>query len=318
MPYQYMQYIFYPASTALPMRPYGLGQPYTLLDEARYRAEHMVKVLTAVRDTMPQNPVQDSEILKIFMASEFFFRSSTGKPDGSGHYSLFHVQAARQVIRTAVLKDKRFDDWLIVPGTAIYAQQQAKKLATPVIFNEVWAIARATTTNTKVEVTCQKQYFSDVDNLDYTKAALTGTGALAKVASYVNHQIFTIGGIDIGLEVCLDHRLEALKRTVTANPLHPRNVDIHLLPACGMETIDSSVAARLNGYFLRCNGNDWALRRVELFLVDAWPNGVPESGAKPSLYDLDAHLTAQVLSASLQIYGPGYADMVGFSDVCAL
>jgi hypothetical protein len=325
--YRYVQYIFYPSGTAFPLQPYGLGAPYTLLDEALYRAMHMVKVLRYARDQLAdlrrRNRLTgqvESEILKIFMAPEFYFRSADGKLDGTGHYSLFEVQSARHFIRDAVLSDKTFDDWFIVPGTAIYCQQRANRFKTPVIFNEAWAVARATDTNPKVEVTCQKQYFSSTDDLDETKAAMFPGSALAKLVRYVDRQIVRVGGVDIGFEICLDHRSKALKNTVTARrPVNPRNVDVHLLPSCGMETIADSVAARSNGYFLRCNGNDHALPRYEAFQVGAWPaTGRPNINSVPPLYDLAAQLTSQALPPPLQIYGPSETDEIGFSGVLPL
>jgi hypothetical protein len=321
MAYKWVQYIFYPTLTQDPTRPYGLYGSYTLLEEAKYRATHMLKVLNYARDLTPQilrqNPVKDvkdSDVLKIFLAPEFFFRSAYGQSDGSGHYSLFEVQSAREVIRNAVFKDSGFDDWFILPGTAIYCQHRANEAKEPVIFNEAWAFARSTATNPKVENTAQKTYFSVIDGLDSTKSAMLGASALAKLRKYVNHQIIEYGGVVLGFEICLDHRVTALKTTVTAaNP--PRPVDVHLLVSCGMEPIPASVAARSGGYLIRCNGNDWEPPRAQVFHVGTWPNGgVPTTAGQPPLVDQAAHLWYKILPLELQIYGPGVNDVIGYSD----
>ena len=321
MAYKFVQYIFYPSQTQDPAPPYGLPAPYTLQEEARYRAIHMLKVLDYARDFTPElagrapvTGVKNSEILKIFLAPEFFFRSATGRPDGSGHYSLFDVQCARAVIRDGVLKDSRFDDWFVLPGTAIYCQRRANQTRTPVIFNEGWVLARSTATSPKVEFTTQKRYFSDVDGLDHGKAAMLDTSPLAKLRRHVNWQIIEYGGVYIGFEICLDHRQQALKQTVTTTA-PPFLIDIHLLVSCGMEPLRTSVAARAGGYFIRCNGNEWATPRAQLFQITAWPGGgVPSFAAAPTVVNHTARMQAQHLPAALQIHGPAGNDYIGYSD----
>jgi hypothetical protein len=324
MAYQYVRYVYYYSQTGTPYTPVGMVAPYTAPEEARYRATHMVKVLTFARDQLPglgpQNPIgglKEADILKVFVAPEFFFRSSNGQQDGTGHYTMFEALTARDIVRRAVLFDSEFNDWLVVPGTVIYCQSLANKAQTPVIFNEAWAFARSTATTPKVDLTCQKQYFSDIDDLDSGLAPMTFGGALSTLVDYVDHQVFTVGGRTVGLEVCLDHRRRSLKNTVTTlgSPV-PNGVDLHLLPACGMETIPGSVAARTNGYFLRCNGNGHALPPYQMFRVGAWPGGAPTPAATPPLADLAANLHTQVLAGPLQIYG--WQDEIGYSDVLPL
>jgi hypothetical protein len=334
MPYQYLRYVYYTSDTTQSFAPMGMKRPFTLREEATYRAEHMVKVLKFARAQIPglgpQNPVtglKNSQILTIFLAPEFVFRSSRGQMDGTGHYSLMDALSARGIIRQAVMHDSDFDDWLVVPGTVIYCQHRANAQQASVIFNEAWAFARGTATDPQVDTTCQKRYFSGIDDLDDTKAAMFAGSALAKLVPFVNHQIIRMGGRNIGLEVCLDHRLEALKnrvmdppkRTDPNVPLPPTRLDVHLLPACGMETIAASVAARSNGYFFRCNGNTHAMPPYQCFQVVGWPDLVPVAGFSPRLNDLAAHLhTITVKDFPEYLKISDLNEQVGYSDVLPL
>jgi hypothetical protein len=323
MPYQYLRYVYYTGYTGHALPPVGMTGSPTLREEATRRADRMVGVLNFARQQIPglgpQNPVsgmKDSEILKIFVAPEFVFRSSVGAEDGTSQYSLLDVQAIREIIRAALLRDSGFEDWLVVPGTVIYSQDRANAQNMRVIFNELWAVSRSSTgTDPRVDVVSQKQYFAVGDGLNASNAALVTGGALATLASYVNHQIITMGGRTIGMEICLDHDLGALKKTVL-KPLTPTRLDVHLLTACGMATNDASVAARSNGYFLRCNGNTYAPPPYQCFQVGRWPGGpgaLPAAGVSPPLKDLAKHLHTQALPKNLQI--SGLDEQVGYSDV---
>lgn len=60
--------------------------------------------------------------------------------------------------------------------------------------------------------------------------------------------------LQIGVEICLDHRLQRLRRTVKMKNNFP--LDIQLIPAGGMQILDYSVAAKEKGVIFNCCGCD--------------------------------------------------------------
>lgn len=62
--------------------------------------------------------------------------------------------------------------------------------------------------------------------------------------------------MDFGIEVCLDHSDVRLRRNIDNEPFPaPGNaVHIHLIPSCGMQISQPSVAADTNGFVFNCDG----------------------------------------------------------------
>ena len=72
-----------------------------------------------------------------------------------------------------------------------------------------------------------------------------------KQTAFDDFSIFTIKGIKFGLEVCLDHAFARLRRNrLPATEL----VQIHLVPSCGMQIVQSSVVAGAGGLVFNCDG----------------------------------------------------------------
>ncbi len=62
--------------------------------------------------------------------------------------------------------------------------------------------------------------------------------------------------MDFGIEICLDHSDVRLRRNIDNEPfpLPTDAVHIHLIPSCGMQISQPSVAADANGFVFNCDG----------------------------------------------------------------
>ena len=60
--------------------------------------------------------------------------------------------------------------------------------------------------------------------------------------------IFTWNGLKIGIEICLDHIRQRMSRTVD-------DLDLQIIPSCGVEVTLNGVAARTGGYVFNCDGD---------------------------------------------------------------
>src|SRR5262249_47475276 len=127
-----------------------------------------------------------------------------------------------------------------------------------------------------------------------------------------NQQIMSLDGVDIGLEICLDHYHRALKNTVLGNP--PRTIDVQLLVGCGSDIVQESVAARSNGLALRCNGNKYQPPPGKEYQVGDWPNGTPALNEMPPLSDLTSTRKILPLPPNLQIRPATTSDTAGYFD----
>lgn len=63
--------------------------------------------------------------------------------------------------------------------------------------------------------------------------------------------IFTIDGIKIGVEICLDHASARLRQNRIPDT---ELVQIHIVPSCGMQLLDSSLIAGPGGLGFNCDG----------------------------------------------------------------
>jgi hypothetical protein len=284
-------------------------------EEAIQQAQQIVKVLRWARARATELEAGPAGLLTVFLAPEFYFCSAKGLADGTGHFSMQDVLEARQAIRQEITGNAELDDWLLVPGSAVYRNEEVLARVEPtqpgVLFNEVWAMARGTERTEQVVWTCQKEQFSNIDGLVPDRRALAPGGPLAGVARLAHHPIVTVGGRTIGIEVCLDHALAALKADVHKSPDSPW-LDLQLITACGMDIGEGGVAARTGGYVFLCNGNDYNPPMAKVVRVDGWPEPLTDA-AVPTIDQLK--VTIENLPAELQIQG---SDTVGFSSVLPL
>ncbi len=316
MTYTHVQFAYYATFTQQQYQPAILQNQRGLMDsrtEIRVRAQHFVDVARYVAGKIAANPVAvNGRVLTIFAAPEFYLRSSVGQRGGPGHYDQADVAEARMLIRDSVAADSRFDDWLLVPGTAVYSTAfDYAALSFSLIFSDAYCVARPAG-QPIVEWHCVKQDFSHLDDLDQDfNASRVDSGV-------VNQQIMTLNGVDIGLEICLDHSYRALKNTVL---LHspPRNLDVQLLVGCGSDAELSGVATRSNGLVLRCNGNNYRPPPGKGYRVGLWPGGQPARKVSPSLSAIPQPHQPIPLPQGLQIMpNPLVPDTAGYFGPLAL
>jgi hypothetical protein len=328
--YTHIRFAFYETYTYQQYEPARLPVGAGLINEARFRAKYLLDVARHVQAVIAQTPdPPGSRVLTIFLAPEFFFRSSQGQRSGHGHYGLHEIQAAQAVLKAGVKNDPVFKDWLLAPGTMI------RSVAMPdpndplggwtyAITNEAWVVAKAATVGQPgggvVEWTYLKQDFSTIDNLDIElNARVSGV----KSAALTSQQILTVDNVVIGIDICLDHPSQVLRDAVTtARPPHNDflRLDVHLIVSCGADAEDTCVAARLDGYVLRCNGNNYSPPRARAYQITQWPAGKPTRGTKARIAELQS-ITTAILPPDLQINPtPGLpeVDKVGFGAPAAL
>lgn len=59
---------------------------------------------------------------------------------------------------------------------------------------------------------------------------------------------------DYGVEICLDHSDTRLRRNIDNEPPVIGGIHVQIIPSCGMQIVQSSVAADANGFVFNCDG----------------------------------------------------------------
>lgn len=64
------------------------------------------------------------------------------------------------------------------------------------------------------------------------------------------------GSASVGVEICLDHADQRLRRSTLRSPWPggENELNLHLVPSCGMNLLEASVAAATGGYAFNCDG----------------------------------------------------------------
>ncbi|SHF25475.1 hypothetical protein [Vibrio gazogenes] len=123
-------------------------------------------------------------------------------------------------------------------------------------------------------------------------------GARMPIVSY--HQ-----NVELGAEICLDHRLQRLRRTVNMTGNSP--LDIQLVPSGGMQLLDYSIASGSSGAIFNADGCDYIL---DQYNSDGKP--VITNKGKPSSGTTKQVITG-VYTASAQTRSEGSDDTPYFS-----
>ncbi len=294
MPYTHFQYIAYqvPTVTRTALYPngnviYGIpttsavaapvpplrGNVAALGADATNRINRFVRAMSEA-----QNLVQagdNNQTLKIFMAPEFYFR-----PDNAEFsYTYTQYQAIKDVLRSTLLADLRFKHWLTIPGTIMWKWDQTspKRLNTPILmdvyFNSAIYLPAHGDDLLVFSRVVEKAVASSIDGIPtgrhggtapddpFKKSTNEMWPKYQSQAKKAKH-IFTVGGINCGLDICLEHGyrppgpgqydVRVVKHVVNQNPISA--IKLHLLTAGGMGVITGSVAAVPNGYILRTDG----------------------------------------------------------------
>jgi hypothetical protein len=269
-----------------------------------------------------------TDMLKVFVAPEFFFRGRNGAYDHAvlaGTAAIKddgRVQAAQPGLVEIMAEEigkPQYKDWLFVLGTAVAATRYARNVckhpgckgqvvykkglslkaehqaktvpqcsldaAHPV--GELFAVAQVDNVGFIFkEGECHTVTKELLSQLDYQNRQVKVDGEKLNVAPEAHLQaskfqdermggcIFTIDGLTIGVEVCLDH--DASSRNPSAGRLeHAANIQLQLIPSYGMNisklrTIPGGVVFNVDGqtpHVEAIGGSDAVVTSTEF---DAW------------------------------------------------
>lgn len=122
--------------------------------------------------------------------------------------------------------------------------------------------------------------------------------------------VFHWQGVKVGVEICLDHIHRRLGRQT-------QDLDLHIIPSCGVEAEGGCLAARPGGYVFNCDGDhDFADAQnsrdahTQLFQVKAGPEGAallgrriaPERVMAVARADVDRYFPAG--AGEVHVYSP--------------
>lgn len=82
------------------------------------------------------------------------------------------------------------------------------------------------------------------------------SGGDLKTTEEDSKAIFDVGGITTGVEICLDHSDQRLRKSTFASPWPSGHnaLQLHLIPSCGMQIQPASVATQTGGIAFNCDG----------------------------------------------------------------
>lgn len=300
MPYTQVQFIAYEIDTA----PTNVVVKNHLIDSGTYlgldnleldveaRCELMLRAMQTARDKLPQAspPEPAGTTLKLFLAPEFFFRGKQGA------YPMDEVQLAITTLQ-AIAADAQWTDWMFGFGTilgvsapAVGSPPEIDPNAVKEVYNftliQSGGVAEQGPTGARVVM---KELKSGIDfiaqhanpgdlllgDVEYMAAsAAGGPGREQQQVNYDGAGIFDLAGITWGVEICLDHLSNVQRLQRSPQVPGAAQVQVQLVPSCGMSIQNTSVIAGPGGYVLNCdgiNGGSSALARVAAPLTPIAP-----------------------------------------------
>jgi hypothetical protein len=222
----------------------------TALEYAKSQVDHLATIFDAgVKDVLKNNAADFKAPAKSFIictAPEFYFKDRKGVPySGPDMIHLMEHMKTKMPARA---------DTMILPGTIWWWTSTNKNpldftTTKPVIHNTLPVLL-----NKKYIHTWQKEKLSDIDGLwdncqQWDRKNKEVKAVLNKTQVPVFEQKLDGLTFKVGLEICLDHDYGILKSKA------PKDLDIHILIACGMPADPAKIAARDGGVFLRCDGS---------------------------------------------------------------
>lgn len=261
----------------------GAAKAKTPLDYAKLQVDYLAKVYDAgVKDILKDHPddfKKGAKSLIICTAPEFYFKDRKGVP-----YSSSVLIELMEYMKT---KMPARADVMILPGTIWWWTSTNKNpldftTTKPTIHNTLPVLL-----NKKFIHTWQKENLSDIDGLwddcqQWDRKNKDVKAILDKTQIPVFEHKVDDTAISIGLEICLDHAYGVLKAKA------PKDLDIHMLIACGMEADTTKIASKDGGIFLRCDGSigktnyisgyDFAQRKGAKWLLPKPLKGVAVGG----------------------------------------
>jgi hypothetical protein len=222
---------------------------------------------------------------KVFVAPEFYFRGPIGA------YTMDEYQSVLKTLRTHV-RAERFKGWTFLFGTILAfsrPHEQTGWLVRQLTSRASWYPVD-TAADAEIYNVCvvQEGGFGDVDkgadfceavmkdfrsDVDFVTKDAGPDGLILLKADHMEHNKsashsdkygggdgeVTVGGLKLGVEICLDHAKQRLLN-------RKKSVPVQLIPSCGMSIKAKAVVAQPGGWVFNCNGSsstgDSTLRKV--------------------------------------------------------
>ena len=263
-----------------------------LSEDARSRLERLVQAVRQARNQVALM-ADDNNTLKIFIAPEFFFRPENKELA----YSKEEYLAIKDVLLKTFTGSNQhnYDNWLIICGTIVWKKsiKNVKKKRVDTVYANTCIYIRGNWNNGKVvHGAIEKSRASPIDGLptgrhggnfavsDDTKLASSEAFKGLIDREYWKKHSFRARGIDIGLEICLEHAMFKSKSVPAKDKIYGlgygvlkrlinevkqpqrRHIKLQCITAGGMEIEPTSVVVDNNGYVLRSDGLNTASRPI--------------------------------------------------------
>lgn len=276
MDYKKVQFIAHCIHTAPKFLNNGT-QEYLGLDDVNNDIGERIKLVAKVLETARDNSntkQNDASVLKIFMMPEFFFRGKNGA------YKMDDVQIIIRKLQELVKNKVQWQHWIFVFGSIVSHSIKSNQTSVDRFFKLFGINLRKDVEAYNFVLVQQggfgndpgagaaaanvvlKEHLSSIDFIQ--KKSKSGSIVLERVEhlppanntkseeqkyNFDGSSVFTLKGINFGLEVCLDHLEQRLKKSVNLP-----SIAIQLIPSCGMSIKDNAIVARSGGYVFNCDG----------------------------------------------------------------
>jgi hypothetical protein len=254
MTYRKVQFVAYRAYTGPGQDPDRYIGPSDESEDVRQRVRLMVEAVGRA----PSEVDRSSDVLKVFVAPEFYFRSRYGgyadmkyfDGEGSGRDPNSIVGGLANAVQA-----EQWKDWLFVFGTSVVAAgpfispdtaKDPKKYEGKIEVLNIALVQKGSFANederTAKAFAVVKQYKSPVDWGDYPGVRFKDDDVAyfadwphsyqteLNTSGNTGGSIFKLDGITFGLEVCADQGMQRLKAKLRAGDVY---VPIQLVPSCG-------------------------------------------------------------------------------------
>ncbi len=241
-------------NNAMPTGIYlGLSDPREDIEARCQLLERAIN--TAAAALTDSSPPGDAP-LNVFMIPEFFFRGATGA---------YQMKEADYAITRLQEIAARWEGWVFVFGSILAVASRVGYADEAYNFVLVQEGGAAASGDDGARVV-MKELLSGIDfisenanpggiligDVEYMDAASSGPGREHQQLNYDGTGIFQLSDMTWAIEVCLDHGDGRLQRS----PQLPGEdqVQLQLIPSCGMEVNEDAVITADNGLVFHCDG----------------------------------------------------------------
>ncbi|MGM0593961.1 MAG: hypothetical protein ACQETD_05425 [Pseudomonadota bacterium] len=221
------------------------------------------------------SPPDSDTTLNVFMAPEFLFR---GK---SGAYQMDETSYAISQLQGLVADDK-YSNWVFVFGSIVAMASGDGRLDEAYNFTLLQEGGSAASDDSGARIVMKElmsgiDFISDYANpggvllggVEYLSAGDSGSGREKQQVNYDGAGIFELTGINWAVELCLDHGVGRLQKS----PQLPgdKQVQIQLIPSCGMQIQSDSVITADGGLIFNCDGGGFGNSVAKLTSIGSPP-----------------------------------------------